>query len=70
MRGEAEAVQISVGEVVAVGSVPPLEPFEKTVLGFSCGELFEVGESYDLKVIIHPEAREPTVLECKVSPKD
>jgi len=53
---------------VAAGAVPPLAPFDKTVVELTCGKLLEVGVSYDFKVTINPDARRPVTLQGKAEP--
>ena len=54
--------------VVADGKVGPLEPFEKTTVQMTCGNLFEVATEYALTVIINPDARHPVTLEGRATP--
>lgn len=51
---------------IAAGVVPPLKPFEKTTVDLTCDKLFEVGTSYDMKVVINPNAQYPVLLEGKI----
>ena len=53
---------------VAVGTVPVLKPFEETTVELTCGKLFEAGISYDLKVVINPDAQHAVILEGKATP--
>jgi hypothetical protein len=53
---------------VAAGTVRALKPFEKTTVELTCGEIFEAGAAYALKVVINPDAKLPVVLERKVTP--
>jgi hypothetical protein len=53
---------------VAAGTVPVLKPFERTTVELTCGKLFKAGASYDLKVIVNPDAQNPVILEGKTTP--
>ena len=53
---------------VAAGTVRPLKPSEKTSVELTCGNIFEAGVAYDLKVIINPDAQHPVTLERQITP--
>ncbi|UCD52796.1 MAG: glycoside hydrolase family protein [Phycisphaerales bacterium] len=53
---------------VADGKIPPLKPFEKTMVEVTCGDIFPAGAEYTLKVIIDPDARHPVTLEGRMTP--
>jgi len=53
---------------VATGIVPALKSFEKMTVELACSKLFEVGASYDVKVMINPDALNPVLLEGKIIP--
>ena len=50
------------------GKVPPLAPFEKTVVEFPCDNLFKEGTSYETSVIIHPQGQRPVTLQRSLNP--
>ncbi len=52
---------------IATGTVPALKPFEKTTVTLSCSQRFEAGDSYELKVIIQPDAQDPVTLQGKAT---
>ena len=57
------------GEVeVASGSVPKLKPFEKTEVKLSCGNLFDKGVEYTIKVVLEAEDHDPLSLTAKTIP--
>jgi len=53
---------------VASGKVPALGPFEKTVVEFTCGNIFEPGVSYKTSMIIHPDGQRPVTLQTSLNP--
>jgi len=53
---------------LAAGTIPPLASFEKTTVELTCSERFKAGVSHDVKVIIHPDARKPVILQGKTTP--
>lgn len=53
---------------LASGKVPALAPFEKTVVEFTCGNVFQPGVSYKTSVIIHPDGQRPVTLQRSLSP--
>ena len=53
---------------VAAGTVPPLQPFEKTKVHLPCGNLFEAGVEYALRVTVNPDAQYPAILERRMTP--
>jgi len=53
---------------VAAGEVPSLKPFQKTTVELACGNIFEAGVAYPLKVIIHPDAQRAITLERQITP--
>ncbi|MBN2131316.1 MAG: glycoside hydrolase family protein [Sedimentisphaerales bacterium] len=53
---------------LAAGTVPPLKSFEKTTVELTCGTRLKAGVSYDVKVIINPDARKPVTLQGKTTP--
>lgn len=53
---------------IAAGKVPRLKPFEKTTVEVFCGNVFDAGVEYSIKVVINPHARHPVTLERKVTP--
>jgi len=52
---------------VASGKVPALTPFEKTVVEFTCGNIFKPGVSYKTTVIINPEGQRPVTLQRSIN---
>ena len=53
---------------VAAGQVAALDPFEKTTVNLTCGDIFEAGVEYTLRVIIDPDAASPEILERQITP--
>jgi hypothetical protein len=53
---------------IAAGIVPPLKSFEKTTVELTCDKLFIAGVSYDLKVIINPDAQHTAILHRQTTP--
>ncbi len=51
---------------ITAGIIPPLKPFEKTTIEFTCSQLFKASVSYDLKVIIEPDAQYPVTLQGQI----
>jgi hypothetical protein len=47
----------------ASGTLPALDPFEKTVVELTCGNIFKPGVAYATRVIIHPDGQHPVVLQ-------
>lgn len=54
---------------IARGGIPSLEPFGKTTVRLTCGQVFEAGTAYDLEVIIDPDTRYPVTLRGRVTPQ-
>ena len=54
---------------IVSGKVPVLKPFEKSLVKFKCGNLFEKGMEYVFKVTINQENKRPVVLHGKLSPQ-
>ena len=54
---------------IVSGKVPVLKPFEKSLVKFKCGNLFEKGMEYVFKVTINQEDKRPVVLHGKLSPQ-
>jgi len=54
---------------ITKGNIPALKPFEKTTLKLTCSKLFEPGVSYQVKVIIDPDAPKPVILNGKMTPE-
>jgi len=52
----------------AASTVPPLRPFEKTTVVLPCGNLFQAGVKYTLRVTINPNAQHPATLERRMTP--
>ena len=50
------------------GEIPVLKPFEKSLVEFKCGQLFEKGIEYIFKVILIPDAQKPVVLHGRLTP--
>ena len=42
---------------VTSGTIPALNPFQKSTVELNCGKLFEAGTAYDLEVLIDPGTR-------------
>lgn len=55
-------------EQLALARIPRLIPFQKTTLKLTCGNVFEKGIEYDIKVIINPDAKKPVTLDGKITP--
>jgi len=53
---------------LAAGTVPPLKSFEKTTIELTCDKRLKTGVSYDVKVIINPDAPKPITLQGKTTP--
>ncbi len=47
----------------ASGTLPALDPFEKSVVELTCGNIFKPGVAYATRVIIHPDGQHPVVLQ-------
>ncbi len=52
----------------AVGTVPSLEPFQKTTVELPCDKTLAAGVAYTLNVVINPDAPYPVTLERRVDP--
>jgi hypothetical protein len=55
-------------EEVTAGTIPTLEPFQKTTVRLTCGRIFEKGASYDLIVMIEPDDGTPVLLHGTITP--
>lgn len=53
---------------VASGKLNPLNPYEKTTLELTCGDLFEKGTEYIFRVTVNPDDKQPSVLHGKLMP--
>jgi len=53
---------------IAVGKVPPLQPFEKKIISLKCGNIFEKGTGYTIKVIVNPDKEFTSQFTGKVIP--
>ena len=53
---------------LAMGTIPVLEPYEKTTIELTCGKLFDSGVDYTFKVTVIPENQQPTVLHGNLIP--
>ena len=53
---------------VVTGTVPALQPFEKTTVELACGNPFDAGVSYKFTVTIEPEGQRLVTLEGKTAP--
>ncbi len=54
--------------LISEGEIPSLQPFEKKVISLKCGNIFEKGTEYTIKVIINPDNVFPEELAGKVIP--
>jgi hypothetical protein len=55
---------------LASGTVPSLNPFQKTKVQMNCGKVMEPGIEYDINVSIFPEKQEPVLFHSKIKFQD
>jgi len=53
---------------IAVGKIPALKPYEKSIIELKCDSLFDKGVEYTLVVIINPDGKNPVKLHGKITP--
>jgi len=53
---------------VAAGTIPALNPYEKTSVELTCGNLFDKGVEYIFKVTVNPDDKQPAILHGKTAP--
>jgi len=56
------------GAKLAAGKVPALDPFEKTTIELTCGDVFEAATAYTFTVVIDPDAPSAVTLERQITP--